>query len=317
MVSMTVALAAEETYVPMIREGRVWEYKGEYWHPGEHGLVYHLMRFNGTAEVNGVEYHLFEVYKSIYYNSVWYDDDTYGYEFSKEEDRGYPKFLLREEPGKVYALTELPEKEGGGEYIIHIKNDSELKTISDNNADKEYGEYCLYDFTLKEGDARKMPCWEWVNPFESEYNKYFALIKNPQTIDGESCRVMSYYVAYVDEPFNPEWSQSEHGTAAFQMIEGIGVTRYGCIPHFYPEIMTAMYHDNSYLPEFNSRLNYVYDNEGNVIYFSQYSSPAGVDNIANTTNPQSGVIYDLMGRRVERVQPGSVYVRDGRKFVGR
>jgi len=319
MVSMTEALAAEETYVPMIREGRVWEYKGEYWHPGEHGQVCHFMRFNGTAEVNGVEYHLFELYKSIYYKSVRYDDDTYGYEFSKEEERGYPKFLLREEPEKVYVLTELPEwecVEDESSVIKEIKDNADLESISNNTAGKEFGEYLLYDFTLQEGDSRRMPFWDKVNCYDSILLKYFVLTKSPLTIAGESCRVQSFVVGGENDSFNPEWSQSEYGTAAFQMIEGIGVTAYGCLPRFFPERVTAMFHDNSYLPEYNTGLNYVYDSEGKIIF---PTSHVGIDNITDTQDsaPQSGVIYDLMGRRVERVQPGSVYVRDGKKFVGR
>lgn len=231
--SLLPAFADDETYFPMIREDRVWEYSGEYWHPGENGRVHHLMRFNGTAEVNGVEYHLFEVYKSNYYKCVDYDDGTYGYEFSKEEGRGYPKFLLREEPGKVYALTEFKGKDEPFEYIIHIKSALDLETISENTADKTYGEYLLYDFTLREGDARKMPDWEWVNSIEFEQRKYFAFIENPMTIDGEACRVLSFVVADIDESFNPEWINIPYRSVPFQMIEGIGVTSYGCIPHFF------------------------------------------------------------------------------------
>ena len=38
---------------------------------------------------------------------------------------------------------------------------------------------------------------------------------------------------------------------------------------------------------------------------------------SETETVKSGATYDLMGRRVERVLPGSVYVRDGKKFVGK
>ncbi len=77
-----------------------------------------------------------------------------------------------------------------------------------------------------------------------------------------------------------------------------------------------MFQDESYLPDDGSFLSCVYDREGKIIY---PTSPVGVDNITDTATatPQSGVIYDLMGRRVERVQPGAVYVRDGKKFVGK
>jgi len=308
---MTEALAAEETYVPMIREGRVWEYVAQYWHPGENGLVYHLMRFNGTAEVNGEEYHYFELYKSRYHKDVTYEDGSYGYEFSKEEDRGYPKFLLREEPGKVYILTALPEEENDCEHIVHIKNDSELETVLENHSNKAYGEYLLYDFTLKEGDARMMPIWDDIN-----LNiKYFALLKTPMTVGGESCRVMSFMFSDEDESFKSEWSQSD-GNVVFKMIEGIGIDRNGCLPRFCTSLLAAMFQDESYLPDDGSFLSCVYDSEGKIIY---PMSHVGIDNITDTQDsaPQSGVIYDLMGRRVERVQPGSVYVRDGKKFVGR
>lgn len=60
--------------------------------------------------------------------------------------------------------------------------------------------------------------------------------------------------------------------------------------------------------------------EDGVCVFTSEDFSRGQDSIesvhdSETTN--TNLIYDLMGRRVDRVLPGSVYIRDGKKFVGK
>ncbi len=319
MASMLEMAADSGTYVTMIREGRLWEYNAQYFHPGENGEVLHYMRFNGTVEVNGVEYHCFEMYKSRYYKEVDYDYENHCsvYEFSKEEERGYPKFLLREEPGKVYVLTYLDSD--GGEWIVHVRNEKEMAELLKIGEDWR-GEYLLYDFTLQEGDFRWMPEGDLAASYYNGLN-YYAFVIATENIEGESCRVMSFAPIDRDEDgsFNPEWRKRAETNEWNTMIEGVGIVWNGCLARFYPSLNSGMFQDESYLPDDGSTLSNVYDSDGNVVYsYYPWSPPTvGIDNINVTPESQSGEIYDLMGRRVERVLPGSVYVRDGKKFVGK
>ena len=317
MAAMLLAVADNGTYVPMIREGRVWEYNAQYFHPGENGHVLHYMRFNGTVEVNGIEYHCFEMYKSRYYKEVDFDYENHCcvYEFSREEERGYPKFLLREEPGKVYALTNFDSDDG--EWIVHVRNEKEMAELS-VNGDRQFGEYLLYDFTMQEGDLRDVPEWEYVGTERSyKFFNLYPFVVATEMIEGELCRMFNFVSAEVagSDSFDPESSYWKRITTS-TMVEGIGIVMNGCLARFNFDQLAAMFQDESYLPDDGSALSYVYDSEGNVIY-SPWSSTVGMDNITDTSKSQSGEIYDLMGRRVERVQPGSVYIRDGKKFVGR
>lgn len=84
---------------------------------------------------------------------------------------------------------------------------------------------------------------------------------------------------------------------------------YGIVPEEFP---TKLQGEDSR----NLKLQCIYKKYGTVLYGSAPMSGARVV-LDESGNCDSGVIYDLMGRRAERVVPGSVYVRDGRKFVGK
>lgn len=66
-----ISLTAYPDYVPMIREGRVWEYEGYFSRNGESGQVLHYMKFDGTVTVNDKEYHAFGIYNSKFYEEFF------------------------------------------------------------------------------------------------------------------------------------------------------------------------------------------------------------------------------------------------------
>ena len=73
------AFAAEgEAYVPMIREGRVWEYSGFGGFKEEPDqtpmFVYHFIKFDGSVHLNGETYSRAVLFKTILTERP--DDDT-------------------------------------------------------------------------------------------------------------------------------------------------------------------------------------------------------------------------------------------------
>ncbi|WP_304382071.1 T9SS type A sorting domain-containing protein [Paramuribaculum intestinale] len=143
------------TYVPMIREDRVWEYVGGYENSDERGYVVHCMKFDGTQEVQDKEYHRFVLFKSTY---VYHDYDAK--ERYRVEMRDEPVYLLREEEGKVYAIY----------------------PNASPDPNQPFKEVKLYDFTLSDGDVIE-------HPFGYSQS-YIVRTKPSVDIAGETCKVI-------------------------------------------------------------------------------------------------------------------------------
>lgn len=294
--AQAVLLSAD--YVPMIREDRVWEYSGATRH-GMHEydesswsnlLAVHSVKFDGEIEIGGKIYSRLAIFETKNY-SISDDVEKYPYgTLMSEEERDATICWLCEKDGVVYRL----DCNYGPVFSI------DMESVS------TYHDTVIYDWTKEEGEdiyLSRVPIGNIeTEPFQVHY-------LDEMSIDGEQCRVMTF----VDDGFPGAYYQD-----LFFIIEGIGVTYNGSLGYYYLAEMTGMA-DNRWEPGVQSRLERVYDGNGNVIYIREGSFFVGIDNITDTATaaPQSGVIYDLMGRRVERVQPGTVYVRDGRKFVGK
>ena len=64
-------------------------------------------------------------------------------------------------------------------------------------------------------------------------------------------------------------------------------------------------------------LNNVYDKDGSILYRGyDFQGFSGIEDIY-TDGCQEGTIYDIHGRVVTATVPGSIYIRDGRKFVAK
>ena len=273
------------TYVPTVREDRVWCY----W--GHRGPMYddllHYIHFAGTVEVGGKTYHKGILFKTVKYDYVDYDT----YILVDETERAVTMYYLREEDGKVYQLQRLEDRD----YPIRVYG-----TLPENPNPDDYCEGILYDWTLTERDVFVPEIWwkdtggyseEWVVEYGDEI-----------TIDGETCRVMG---------FGPFWVN------AYPFIEGIGCTYNGTVGHYYPYFIAGGGGSNS-VPEEDSYLQCVYNGEGKLIYGQEVKLADGVnDIITDKADPAEAPVYDLMGRRVTNPLPGSVYIRNGRKFIGK
>ena len=287
-------------YVPMIREGRVWEYRGPYEKDREGGMVFHYMKFDGTVSINGMEYHQFGVFNSKFYR---YDSDSDpAYVLSLDEERDGPVWFLREEAGKVYALT-------SGYFLFESEWTNGNLPEPDDSA-KGYGEILLYDFTLEEGAQMILPEWGYLG----NKRDYLTVYKNPVMIDGDPCKVQQFvhegYVGDRDMTAKPPYFNSTFPLA----IEGVGVTFNGCLPNFCMDLTDGSHENNSRCPGAYSGLRSVRNASGDVIY--GLDSPAGLTDFTVESDFDM-ITYDVLGRRVSSTVPGGVYIRGGKKFVAK
>jgi opacity protein-like surface antigen len=267
-------------YVATVRNDRVWEYES-FGGKGTGGAGdyrnYHFVRFGGEVTVNGNIYNRNVLFLKKRY---FVDYETGITSLVEESDQNITLCFMREEDGKVYTLAS-------------AKDSSAVTAIGDDTSD--YYDALLYDWSKQDGEAWDYTGFDVDSPFQVTVQT-----KAPLTVDGEECRVMTFDIV----------------SHKIDFIEGLGVTWNGSIGKFTIAMVTAINWINDYEPGFQSSLVRVYNSDGTVIYGDD--SPVGIElTKAEYANNESGAIYDLMGRRVERVLPGSVYVRDGKKFVGK
>ena len=292
---------AYSDYIPMIREDRVWEYSGYYNKNGESGQVFHYMRFDGTVLVNGMEYHQFGVFNSKFYRHD-YDSDP-AYVLSLDEERDGPVWFLREEAGKVFALT--------SGYFLFESEWTNGNLPEPDDSEEGYGEILLYDFTLEEGAQMRFPEWGSLG---SE-NVKEVVYHDSVVIDGDLCKVQEFE-PYGNDMENPGKKVNVpylYDRIVF-LVEGIGVTFNGCIPNFYVDLFSSMHENNSRCPGPFSSLRSVRNASGDVIY--GLDSPAGLTDFTVESDFDM-ITYDVLGRRVSSTVPGSVYIRGGKKFVAK
>ncbi len=299
---LTVALAAcgccmavADDYVPMIREGRVWEYEGYFNKYGESGQVLHYMKFDGTVTVNDKEYHAFGIYNSKFYQTI--GESRSDYTLSREEERNGPVWFLREESGRVYVLM---YGDSAFEYVW----------TTGSLPEAEYDEYVLYDFTLEEGSAACL--LQWGNKDLAGW-MHETVYQDSEMIDGELCKAQSFRFTDSVNEVNTE-KMPFYGFGKSIALEGIGITFNGCLPYFCVDMKSSIGDDNSRCPIDFSWLRSVRNSAGEIIYGQE--SPAAIPDVMDERQSESD-IYDVMGRRVRSTVPGSVYIRGGKKFVAR
>ena len=87
MLMITSASAVENEYVPLVREGVVWEYVGHYHNWPDEGFKreqLYTLEFNGTTTVDGKEYH--NIYRTDY-NEECIAQEPYLVAYVREENK--------------------------------------------------------------------------------------------------------------------------------------------------------------------------------------------------------------------------------------
>jgi len=228
---LTSAVALAESHVKTIREDRYWVYNC-------YGIGYSedlIMKFDGTAEVFGKEYHVFKI------------ASLPGQE-TRSNGLDIKGTLLREEDGKVYVAN------------MSYGCDKEYRKDSEY-ADYESEEFLLFDFNCKEGDY--MP--SVLNDFNSDirYGDFSNLVFYPSKnqikkieyidIDGEKYRKYSF-----GETFNPE--VSDFTLEWPELIEGVGFMNHGILS--LPMFLSLPAGGPFYNIEFGG----LFDEDGKLIY---------------------------------------------------
>ena len=269
--------------VSMVREDRVWIYGGK----NADGSFYKsYCRFGPAVRFGMWDYNPFTEFR----RETW-QDPAKPSEFTVTDGGVIPDALIREHCGTVYMA----------------------------NPEQENKEYCLYMFNTLHSHR----CPQWVfsknDPptvgdeiympnmtFSTNYGDFlefvfyipgFRPVFGEMEIDGEKRITYYYHMNGRDEPV---------------AVEGIGITSMGTLPYnFHPD----------YLPEEGCpRLLEYRDADGKVIHkFGDFSEVTGISGVAEIDGDLSEDqrMFDLFGHEIRDPQPGTVYVRGGRKFVAR
>lgn len=284
------AVQANDDYVPMIKEGYVWEYAGAYFLTNEDGVVHHFMKFDESITLNGKEYTSFVLFKSDLYCKYVNGKEE---KSERTEMRNGPRFFVREENSKVYVLT----KDSQIYYTTSETSSDWIPTASDSSP---YEEFAIYDFSAAEG--AEAPAIMNGQIYKEDTNLVINWL-TPVSVWGVNYRAYQFL-------FDEE--QSTSGNAI--VIEGIGITGNGHLACFDSYLSTAIFTDNYFMPGQGSFLVSVRDADGKYIYGSpDLGSISDISSDAQGDQP----VYDVMGRVVKEMVPGSVYIRGGKKFVAK
>lgn len=268
--------------IRMVREDRVWVYGGR----NADGSFYKsYCRFGPAVRFGVWDYNPFTEFR----RETWQDPARLG-DYTVTDGGVIPDALIREQCGTVYMAN--PEKENE-EYCLYMFNTLHMLSYRDwvvpPDVPTSEGELYIPDMTFSTDYGDFL---EFVF-----YVPEFWPIFGEMEIDGEKRLTYYYHMNGRDEPV---------------VVEGIGITSMGTLPYnFHPD----------HIPEEGCpRLLEYRDADGKVIHkFADFSEVTGISGVAETEGDLSEDqrMFDLFGREIRDPQPGTVYVRGGRKFVAR
>lgn len=306
-------------YNKLIQENRIWEYSTT---SVSENYIQRFC-FDGTEERSGKVYNVWKLMeKTIYPTSA----------FSAQEETiafNTPLALLREEDDKVYMLVE------GHDIRTFNTTDHILSKVETGAAGQEM---LLYDFALTEnedvhaaidlvwgeGIAKAetvlSPCTVLdIKPFSlsSGEVKFFNLssivnLDLVKSINGG--QDLMTLIQETDQPIQLEMrggtDNNTPGQSTISYAEIVGNTGRGTLTELQtPEdiyLTSSMYNPRTTLYA-------VYDTNGTIIY----GTPASIPSCGEDESSKSHIIFDLHGREITTPLPGSIYIRNGKKFVGR
>ena len=198
------------------------------------------------------------------------------------------------------------------------------------NKDPERKEFILYDFSYKPGESFN---WPWCGANLNLPTDYYPHVGDLQVesveeeyielFNGEKRKVKAINLKQ-DEDYN----HFTHKKTS-KIIEGLGIVK-GELGSFVLDMIT--WYGFFIAPQSVSLPNYsgafanpeipvlylVEESDGTLLYldaetYEKASTPVITQDAEEAHSP----IYDLHGRRISSPRPGSIYIRDGKKFVGK
>lgn len=321
-------LVSANGYVPIIKHDRVWVYVGGFL-KYENNVpvdvtVRHFYKFGGHVMINGQEYTSFGLYKSMYFqynpetitavDSVW----------TVTRKKGPVYFTREDEQGNFYVLGE-NINDGSHSLPNIVISSQDFNSFDANNIDfdenDDYVDCVLYNYN--EEDGASMPglggCY-YYSPEVSELVRYFD---STLEIDGEICR--KYSIAYGNYDEREDYDFRDHSIRGFSFIEGVGIVLNGSLAAFdlgFEACLGGHYSNEFYAGQY-SGLEGIYDENEEPIYIYDekwHNNLMGIlssGTIAKDDNLSYANIFDLYGRQIEFPLPGTIYIRDGKKYIAR
>lgn len=273
--------------VELVRTDRVWEYWG--W-DGQSSIIYiHYVDFDDSNPLmfGGNAYLRSRIFKSIKCEEIHLTTNPIQLKVIEEEDRDYTLFYMREDEGKVYSL------------LTEDKNEN-------NEAEYNYRDWLVYDWN-KENHSEWCYYPEWLrcSGYISEMSPTHVKYLESIIIDGEECKRMTL-----------GWNGS-YFPEDIVFIEGIGCDAGGSLGYPIFDKLAGVA-DNSKYPQIDSYLNKVYNSSGEEIFFNEKNPvkiSSQINKVLSDGLQKDFNTYDLDGNIINQTIAGSIYIRDGKKFV--
>lgn len=297
--------------------GLKWEYYDEYYSFIEGIRRYNLLSYSLTRD------------KDTQSEFQWRQDSNLEYQrFSGKltfmgEMETAPPLEIREEGNKIYLIITPEYAESEGLYEVD-ENAVETRMEKPGFENGYYPEIpcreikieedmpvLLYDFDAEVGDSYTTLLYGSLLNTVHVVSTSFR-----EDILGGVKEVMilaDYTIRHFHLNYDPdaEWK----GGFTLSYLEKIGNITDGTFT-----VLNPYWYDAAAMTFFETVINNVYDSEGNIVYKGRGFDPAadtgGIDDLTeDQTNNKTDKVFDLLGREVAKTVPGSIYIRDGKKFV--
>lgn len=336
LIAPSVTSYAQNSQTRLIAPNKIWEYIENKWtsssdpqYPADNIMqVISKIRyeFGDTEDVCGKTYSQW-ILKDIESWSVvrWWvypgaDDPDFDYSSYPDSQEQFSDWthefreieetvaLIREEDGKVYKLLD-------GENLLHYHDGRLEEKVAQSGE-----EILLYDITANYRQSFQMlgddlyVCTGWAaNVFD--YNDYGQNLRGIGVVTDYGWAQTNG--AYGQPQGNIEDMWEDENFLKFnqtKFIEGIGVVSGGILTEAYlrPILLPTCYCYSL------TDLLRVTDNN-TTIYEDPKAIPeiSAISSIKSDFKSSDAIIYDLLGREIIDPQPGTVYIRNGKKFVAK
>ena len=247
------------------------------------------MGYGEKTEYNNKVYWKFYAKRAGKGRFIEQSDGTCTLEVDWYELRPMPQWLIREEGDVVYEV--IPEAYRYSYFCGYHEDDDDPPSTFD-------WEIPLYDYSLEPGDQ-----WTMLD-INLGLEDYAVDSCGEEIIDGSLSRTLNFINKY------PYWDIKD-----IKFIEGIGITTLGCYNYLVTDIPFGFdQYSSPFIIEFLDL--YSVTNSAGETIFGYPVVSGGIDTLSDKLQTQEKT-YDLFGREVRDPQPGTVYIRGGKKFVAR
>ncbi len=285
----------------MLREDRIWEYFSYEYKENHTECVLERYGFDWREEINGKIYKRCILLDRTSWNTPEGEMDSFHKAVDiHTETVGKCVALLREEDSRVYMIFDSDAES------LHY-SPAPYNNIG-SHFPSPYEEKLLFDFGVGKGAV--IDCF--MNSYENSWMQTQAEVIEVEDVTQGAISGRKLKLSNVS---GTNWNDELTIYIKSEWLEGVGnigdgsMFLFGGVQWPLPDCYCGH----------GGYFNNLYDRDGNVVYKGAdiRVETVGVKTVLSESESEIGHIYDLIGGRVDSPQPGTVYVRDGRKFVGR